>query len=171
MRIQIFVFLAVLALTTYFFSNAAVANDETRKPLFNAETFMLDNGMQVVVVPNHRVPVVTHMVWYYVGGADEERGQSGIAHLLEHMMFKGSPNVPTGTFSTTVKSLGGQDNVLHHWTTQLTSNLCRLNIWQQSCAWKQTACKSYSSRRACYLRAQCRHRGTQVTENNSRSFC
>src|SRR3712207_8150131 len=53
-------------------------------------SFTLANGMQVVVIPDHRAPVVTHMVWYRVGAADETAGQSGIAHFLEHLMFKGT---------------------------------------------------------------------------------
>lgn len=85
---------------------AAQAQDK----VYNAETFTLENGMQVVVIPNHRVPVVTHMVWYKVGAADELYGQSGIAHFVEHLMFKGSENVPPGEFSTRVKMMGGQDN-------------------------------------------------------------
>lgn len=78
--------------------------------IFNAETTTLDNGLMVVVIPNHRVPVITHMVWYRVGAADEQAGLSGIAHFLEHLLFKGSDNVAPGEFSKTVKSLGGQDN-------------------------------------------------------------
>ncbi|MFT0859665.1 M16 family metallopeptidase [Ancylobacter sp. G4_0304] len=72
--------------------------------------FTLDNGMQVVVVPDHRAPVVTHMVWYRVGSADEQPGKSGIAHFLEHLMFKGTQKHPTGEFSQTVAKLGGQEN-------------------------------------------------------------
>ena len=64
--------------------------------VFNPETFMLDNGMQVVVVTNKRAPVVVHMVWYKVGSADDPVGRSGIAHFLEHLMFKGTPAVPVG---------------------------------------------------------------------------
>lgn len=71
---------------------------------------MLQNGMQVVVIPNHRVPVVTHMVWYKVGAADESWGKSGIAHFLEHIMFKGSEGLEPGEFSKRVKKMGGQDN-------------------------------------------------------------
>ena len=56
---------------------------------FGAETFTLDNGMQVVVIPNHRAPVVYHSVWYKVGAADEPAGKSGIAHMLEHLMGRG----------------------------------------------------------------------------------
>ncbi len=72
--------------------------------------FTLDNGMQVVVIPDTRAPVVTHMVWYKVGAADEPRGKSGIAHFLEHLMFKATEKLPSGEFSKTVSRLGGQDN-------------------------------------------------------------
>ncbi|MBS9477354.1 M16 family metallopeptidase [Ancylobacter radicis] len=72
--------------------------------------FTLDNGMQVVVVPDHRAPVVTHMVWYRVGSADEQAGKSGIAHFLEHLMFKGTEKHPVGEFSQVVGKLGGQEN-------------------------------------------------------------
>ncbi len=78
--------------------------------VFSPETFMLGNGMQVVVVPNKRVPVVTHMVWYKVGAADEEPGRSGIAHFLEHLMFKGTPRHPDGQFSKLVARNGGREN-------------------------------------------------------------
>ncbi len=70
----------------------------------------LDNGMQVVVVPDHRAPVVTHMVWYRVGASDEARGKSGIAHVLEHLMFKGTEKLPAGQFSKIIAKNGGQDN-------------------------------------------------------------
>ncbi|WP_114009959.1 M16 family metallopeptidase [Cohaesibacter intestini] len=76
----------------------------------NFASFSLDNGMQVVVIPDHRAPVVTHMVWYKVGAADEEPGKSGIAHFLEHLMFKGTPAHPDGEFSKIVASIGGQEN-------------------------------------------------------------
>jgi zinc protease len=78
--------------------------------VFNAETFTLANGMQVVAVPNHRVPIVSHMVWYKVGNADSPAGKSGIAHFLEHLMFKGTPEVPAGQFSKIVARNGGRDN-------------------------------------------------------------
>ena len=64
----------------------------------NAVEFTLQNGMQVVVIPDHRAPVVTHMVWYKVGAADETAGQSGIAHFLEHLMFKGTTAHPGEQF-------------------------------------------------------------------------
>lgn len=83
--------------------------------VFNAQTITLDNGLQVVVVTNHRAPVVTHMVWYKVGAADEAPGKSGIAHFLEHLMFKGSAviggaDLKPGEFSHVIRALGGQDN-------------------------------------------------------------
>ncbi|MGI9413385.1 MAG: M16 family metallopeptidase [Hyphomicrobiales bacterium] len=76
----------------------------------NVSTFALDNGMQVVVIPDHRAAVVTHMVWYRVGAADEVAGQSGNAHFLEHLMFKGTNKIPPGEFSKIVSRNGGQDN-------------------------------------------------------------
>jgi len=72
--------------------------------------FTLSNGMQVVVIPDHRTPVVTHMVWYRVGSADEPRGKSGIAHFLEHLMFKGTAKNPAGRFSYILASIGAQEN-------------------------------------------------------------
>ncbi len=75
-----------------------------------ASEFKLDNGLQVVVIPDHRAPVVTHMIWYRVGAADEVRGKSGIAHFLEHLMFKSTDKIPVGEFSKIVGRLGGQDN-------------------------------------------------------------
>jgi zinc protease len=66
--------------------------------------------MEIVVVPDNRAPVVTHMVWYRVGAADEPPGVSGIAHFLEHLMFKSTDKIPNGEFSKIVSRLGGQDN-------------------------------------------------------------
>ena len=70
----------------------------------------LSNGLQVVVIPDRRAPVVTHIVWYKIGGADEPRGKSGIAHFLEHLMFKGTEKIAPGEFSKIVARNGGQDN-------------------------------------------------------------
>jgi zinc protease len=72
--------------------------------------FRLDNGLHVVVIPDHRTPVVTHMVWYQNGSADDPIGKSGIAHFLEHLMFKGTAKHPQGEFSNVVAELGGQEN-------------------------------------------------------------
>ncbi len=72
--------------------------------------FTLDNGMQVVVIEDHRAPVVTQMVWYKTGRADEVAGQSGIAHFFEHLMFKGTDTIKPGEFSEIVAANGGTDN-------------------------------------------------------------
>src|SRR3954454_12555089 len=72
--------------------------------------FSLRNGMEVVVIPDHRTPVVTQMVWYKVGSADEPAGKSGLAHFLEHLMFKGTTRHPVGEFSELVRRIGGNEN-------------------------------------------------------------
>jgi len=87
----------------------AVALDSARASPRVAE-FTLANGLQVLVIPDHRAPVVTQMIWYKVGAADEPRGSSGIAHFLEHLMFKGTDAIPPGQFSKIVARNGGEDN-------------------------------------------------------------
>lgn len=77
---------------------------------FNAEGFTLANGLQIVVVPSHRTPAVAQMVWYKAGAADEPPGKSGIAHFVEHLMFRGSKAMPPGAFSRTIAENGGRDN-------------------------------------------------------------
>lgn len=76
----------------------------------NVTTFTLPNGMDAVVIEDHRAPVVTHMVWYRTGAADEAPGKSGIAHLFEHLMFKGTARFGPGVFSDTVAANGGSEN-------------------------------------------------------------
>jgi zinc protease len=76
----------------------------------NVSHFTLANGLEVVVIPDHRTPVITHMVWYRVGAADETPGKTGLAHFLEHLMFKGTKKNPQGLFSQTVSNIGGQEN-------------------------------------------------------------
>jgi len=73
-------------------------------------SFTLDNGMDVVVIEDHRAPVVVHMVWYRAGAADEKAGVSGVAHFLEHLLFKGTKTMEPGEFSATVARNGGRDN-------------------------------------------------------------
>ncbi|MBO9461353.1 insulinase family protein [Labrenzia sp. R5_0] len=90
------------------FSAPATAGNLVIAP--NLESFTLDNGLQVVVIPDRRAPVVTHMIWYKVGSADEPEGQSGVAHFLEHLMFKGTHDHPNGEFSKMVADRGGQEN-------------------------------------------------------------
>ena len=90
--------------------SAAVVAAPLRAAVFDPHSFTLDNGLQVVVVENARAPIVVQMVWYKVGAADEPPGKSGIAHFLEHLMFKGTPSVPSGEFSKIVAANGGSDN-------------------------------------------------------------
>ncbi|MER9236304.1 insulinase family protein [Mesorhizobium sp. M0622] len=75
-----------------------------------ATDFLLDNGMEVVVIPDHRAPIVTHMVWYKIGSADEPPGKSGIAHFFEHLMFKATSNHAAGELDRAVAAIGGSDN-------------------------------------------------------------
>jgi zinc protease len=72
--------------------------------------FKLANGLEVVVIPDRRTPVVTHMIWYRIGSADETPGKSGLAHFLEHLMFKGTDAHPAGEFSQLVSRIGGNEN-------------------------------------------------------------
>ncbi|KAB0682601.1 M16 family metallopeptidase [Aureimonas leprariae] len=85
-----------------------MADAEAKRP--KIESFALANGLQVVVLPDHRAPVVTQMVWYKAGAADEVAGTSGIAHFLEHLMFKGTKNHKAGEFSSAVSNIGGEEN-------------------------------------------------------------
>jgi len=100
----------VLALIAAVSLAAPAAMAETPKFAKNATSFTLDNGLQVVVIPDHRAPIVTHMVWYKAGAADEVPGVSGIAHFLEHLMFKGTKDHPEGEFSKVINSVGGNEN-------------------------------------------------------------
>ncbi|MEL6746828.1 MAG: pitrilysin family protein [Pseudomonadota bacterium] len=101
--------IGVLAMTTTMMFGPAGAEIDglaARK----AQTATLDNGLKIVVITDERAPVVTHMVWYKVGAADEPPGKSGIAHFLEHLMFKGTEKIASGEFSKIVAREGGQDN-------------------------------------------------------------
>ena len=101
----------VTALMTLAFSSAVYA--ETLKS--RVTEMKLANGMEILVIPDTRAPVVTHMVWYRAGASDEPPGVSGIAHFLEHLMFKTTEKIPSGEFPKIVARLGGQDNAF---TTQ-----------------------------------------------------
>ena len=94
-------------LLTLLASHAATAQTDKSTP---PATFTLANGLHVVVIPDHRTPVVTQMIWYKVGSADETPGKSGLAHFLEHLMFKGTAKHPAGEFSQTVLKVGGNEN-------------------------------------------------------------
>ena len=103
-----FLTIAALALAATALSAPPGLGDTESGP--NVSHFTLANGLELVVVPDRRTPVVTHMIWYKVGSADETAGKSGIAHFLEHLMFKGTAKHPAGQFSRTLSILGGQEN-------------------------------------------------------------
>jgi len=92
------------AILSVSWATATIAGEEL------VSNFTLDNGMQVVVVEDHRAPVVQHMVWYRAGSADEPKGQSGVAHYLEHLLFKATDTLESGELSSTVAANGGKDN-------------------------------------------------------------
>jgi zinc protease len=93
-----------------FVLTAAAASAQTTFTSEPPATFTLPNGLQVVVIQDHRTPVVTQMIWYKVGSSDETPGKSGLAHFLEHLMFKGTAKHPAGEFSQTVLKVGGNEN-------------------------------------------------------------
>jgi zinc protease len=84
---------------------AALAENDTR-----IESFFLDNGLEIIVIPNHRVPAVSHMIWYRVGAADDPQGKSGLAHFHEHMMFQGTAKLKPGEYSDVIARNGGEEN-------------------------------------------------------------
>ena len=84
--------------------------DNLKSKIFNAKQFELKNGLQVVVIENKRAPVVSQMIWYNVGSIDEEYGKSGLAHFLEHLMFKGTKKYPGGYYSKYISTNGGTEN-------------------------------------------------------------
>ena len=88
----------------------AAAQDTPDTTADQVSSFTLDNGLELVVIEDHRAPVVTHMVWYRAGSADEPPGSSGVAHFLEHLLFKGTDTMAPGEFSATVAKQGGTDN-------------------------------------------------------------
>ena len=76
----------------------------------NTHEFTLDNGLKLIIREDHRAPVAVTMVWYKVGSVDEPRGKGGLSHMLEHMMFKGTPTLKPNEHSTIIANLGGKDN-------------------------------------------------------------
>jgi len=101
------------------------APSSSQAKVFNAQSFTLDNGLEVIIVPNDRAPVITSMIWYKVGAADEPQGLSGMAHYFEHLMFKGTEVVM-------ITPSQGK-------TSPLTSKLSLFNIWTRCWRWKLTA--------------------------------
>jgi zinc protease len=92
------------------FSLSGPALAQTAPDGWKVTDFLLDNGMEVVVIPDHRAPIVTHMVWYKAGSADEPPGKSGIAHFFEHLMFKGTTTHKAGEFDAAIAAIGGSNN-------------------------------------------------------------
>jgi len=106
-RLAASLFVALISTATLSGSGALAQTTVTSE---RPASFTLKNGLQVVVIPDHRTPVVTQMIWYKVGSADETPGKSGLAHFLEHLMFKGTSKHPVGEFSQTVLRVGGNEN-------------------------------------------------------------
>jgi zinc protease len=106
-RFAVALFAALLSALTISTDGVRAQTTVTSEP---PATFTLGNGLKVVVIPDHRTPVVTQMIWYKVGSADETPGKSGLAHFLEHLMFKGTSKHPAGEFSQTVLRVGGNEN-------------------------------------------------------------
>jgi zinc protease len=110
---------AALCLSTLVFLAFALATVAPRaraaERLFGEADFTLKNGLQVVVLPSHRTPEVAQWLWYKVGAADEERGHSGAAHFLEHLMFKGTKTMKPKEFSSLVARQGGEENAFTSW--------------------------------------------------------
>ena len=106
-RLAVPLFAALLSALAFSAPGVRAQTTVTSKP---PASFTLGNGLKVVVIPDHRTPVVTQMIWYKVGSADETPGKSGLAHFLEHLMFKGTTKHPAGEFSQTVLRIGGNEN-------------------------------------------------------------
>src|SRR5438067_13827043 len=100
-------FVALFAAFAVSTSGALAQTTVTSEP---PASFTHGNGLEVVVIPDHRTPVVMQMIWYKVGSADETPGKSGLAHFLEHLMFKGTEKNPGDAFSRQVAAIGGQEN-------------------------------------------------------------
>src|SRR5215472_10942393 len=102
-RFAVLLFIALVVSASGAFAQTTLTSEPSA-------TFTLPNGLRVLVIQDHRTPVVTQMVWYKVGSADETPGKSGLAHFLEHLMFKGTSKHPAGEFSQTVLRVGGNEN-------------------------------------------------------------
>jgi zinc protease len=89
---------------------AQPASAAAQRPVASAQQFVLSNGMTLMVSVNRRAPTAVHMLWLRVGSIDEVDGTSGVAHVVEHMMFKGTPSLAPGEYSKRIAALGGRDN-------------------------------------------------------------
>ena len=102
-----FYFMCILSLILIF-SSAAAANIELEQPEY--QSFKLDNGLEVMVFPDHSIPLLRYSIYYNVGSIDEVEGETGISHFLEHLMFLGTDNLPEGEIDDLISSVGGQLN-------------------------------------------------------------
>ncbi|GFE66315.1 M16 family metallopeptidase [Litoreibacter roseus] len=99
-------------LTALVFTCLGTANLQAAE---NITTFTLENGLEAIVIEDHRAPVVVHMLWYKAGSSDEKPGVSGVAHFLEHLLFKATDTLASGEFSEIVEANGGSDNAFTSW--------------------------------------------------------
>lgn len=107
----ILVILLIASAGWYFNASKQKTTREARAvPELIIDTTTLENGLEVVVVPSTRVPAISHILWVKAGAIDEAKGASGVAHYLEHLLFKGTPTTPAGEYSKTIVSLGGNHN-------------------------------------------------------------
>ncbi|HBM90671.1 MAG TPA: peptidase M16 [Rhodospirillaceae bacterium] len=104
----------LLSWVTFFF---LLSVPNSHAAVFHSQSFTLANGMQIVVVPNTLSDALVQMVWYKVGAADDPSGASGVAHYLEHMMFKRTEKLESGEFSAQIAALGGQNNAFTGYDT------------------------------------------------------
>src|SRR5271154_4188343 len=118
--------------------NSAQENDaQVRPPKLNYTAHTLANGLQVILLEDHEVPIINLQVWYHVGGKDERPGRTGFAHLFEHLMFKGSAHVPAEEHSRIVEAAGGTDNAYTNddatvfWET-VPSNYLERVLWLEA---------------------------------------
>ncbi|MFW5897405.1 MAG: M16 family metallopeptidase [Halanaerobium sp.] len=100
-------FMCILSLI-FIFTSTAAADIEYEQPKY--QTFKLDNGLEVMVFPDHSIPLIRYSIYYNVGSIDEAEGQTGISHFLEHLMFLGTENLPEGEIDDLISSVGGQLN-------------------------------------------------------------
>ena len=101
---------AALCAAFFLWGCAATAPIQAQSPAVKTHEFRLDNGLKLIVKEDHRAPVVVTQVWYKVGSSYEHDGVTGLSHLLEHMMFKGTTNLPPGEFSRIISENGGREN-------------------------------------------------------------
>ena len=99
-----------MKLTSLIFFFILITTDAIAKKIFDAKFFELKNGLKVIVIENKRAPVVAHMIWYNFGSGVEENGKSGLAHFMEHLMFKGTKKFPDSYYSNFISRIGGSEN-------------------------------------------------------------